>query len=234
MVGRFMLVAPSSSPGVVLSQPPISTTPSTGWPRNSSSASIASMLRYSMVVGFRKDSDSDNAGNSIGKALAVAHAALERQVAGLRVRPGIEDRDHGAVLPLLRRVAHLHGAGAVAEGAQIVGREPARSAERFRAFFLLCHNPTRSRPIRSSHRRSVPGKPAFQRRWRMAGDFRDRYGGPDASRGYAIEEKGLRGCPQARANSEALPRRPLFARPIRSNKFTKQLLRRALQSAQRI
>ena len=31
--------------GVVLSQPPISTTPSTGWPRSSSSASIASMLR---------------------------------------------------------------------------------------------------------------------------------------------------------------------------------------------
>ena len=31
--------------GVVLSQPPISTTPSTGWPRSSSSASIASILR---------------------------------------------------------------------------------------------------------------------------------------------------------------------------------------------
>jgi len=41
-------------------------------------------------------------------------------VAGLRVRPGIEDRDHRAVLPLLRRVAHLHGARAMAEGAEIV------------------------------------------------------------------------------------------------------------------
>ena len=43
--GKFMLVAPNSSAGVVLSQPPISTTPSTGWPRSNSSASIASRLR---------------------------------------------------------------------------------------------------------------------------------------------------------------------------------------------
>ena len=43
--GKPMLVAPSSSAGVVLSQPPISTTPSTGWPRSSSSTSIANRLR---------------------------------------------------------------------------------------------------------------------------------------------------------------------------------------------
>ena len=53
MAGTSMLVAPSSSPGVVLSQPPISTAPSTGCARSSSSTSIASMLRYSMLVGFR-------------------------------------------------------------------------------------------------------------------------------------------------------------------------------------
>ena len=52
MLGKFMLVAPSSSPGVVLSQPPISTAPSIGWERSSSSVSIASMLRYSMLVGL--------------------------------------------------------------------------------------------------------------------------------------------------------------------------------------
>ena len=45
MAGTSIEVAPSSSPGVDLSQPPISTTPSTGWERMSSSASIASMLR---------------------------------------------------------------------------------------------------------------------------------------------------------------------------------------------
>ena len=37
--------APMISPGVVLSQPPMSTTASTGWERISSSVSIASMLR---------------------------------------------------------------------------------------------------------------------------------------------------------------------------------------------
>ena len=52
IAGMFMLVAPSRRPGVVLSQPPISTTPSTGWERSSSSVSIASMLRYIMVVGL--------------------------------------------------------------------------------------------------------------------------------------------------------------------------------------
>jgi hypothetical protein len=45
MQGNPALVAPISSAGVVLSQPPISTTPSTGCPRSSSSASIASRLR---------------------------------------------------------------------------------------------------------------------------------------------------------------------------------------------
>ena len=52
MLGRSMLVAPSSSPGVVLSHPPISTAPSIGWERSSSSVSIASMFRYIMLVGF--------------------------------------------------------------------------------------------------------------------------------------------------------------------------------------
>ena len=52
IAGMPMLVAPSSKPGVVLSQPPISTAPSTGWERSSSSVSIASMLRYIIVVGL--------------------------------------------------------------------------------------------------------------------------------------------------------------------------------------
>jgi hypothetical protein len=45
MAGRFMLVAPMSRAGTVLSQPPSSTTPSTGFARRISSASIASRLR---------------------------------------------------------------------------------------------------------------------------------------------------------------------------------------------
>ena len=45
IAGTPALVAPRRRPGVVLSQPPISTTPSTGWERISSSVSIASKLR---------------------------------------------------------------------------------------------------------------------------------------------------------------------------------------------
>ena len=93
-------------------------------------------------------------------ALDVVDTALEMRVAGLRVGPGIEDRDHRPALPLLRRVAHLHGARAVAEGAQIVGGEPARAAQRFRMFPVVGHDHTCSRLSWSSHRRSMPGKPA--------------------------------------------------------------------------
>src|SRR3981081_2421473 len=89
-----------------------------------------------MVVGLRKLSDSDSAGSSIGKppawqdaAFDVLDPALEVHVAGLSVRPGVEDGDDRPADPILRRVAHLHGARAMAEGAQIVGREPARAAE---------------------------------------------------------------------------------------------------------
>jgi hypothetical protein len=59
-------IAPINSAGVVLSQPPISTTASIGWLRISSSQSIARRLRYSIVVGFTMGSDRLSAGNSTG------------------------------------------------------------------------------------------------------------------------------------------------------------------------
>jgi hypothetical protein len=60
-------MAPINKPGVVLSQPPISTAPSMGWLRISSSVSMANILRYSMVVGRTKASANEMAGNSNGK-----------------------------------------------------------------------------------------------------------------------------------------------------------------------
>ena len=45
MMGRFMLMPPMMVPGVVLSQPPISTAPSTGCWRSNSSTSMARKLR---------------------------------------------------------------------------------------------------------------------------------------------------------------------------------------------
>ena len=59
-------MAPMIRAGVVLSQPPISTAPSAGWERSSSSVSMARKLRYIIVVGFWNGSDSDIAGSSTG------------------------------------------------------------------------------------------------------------------------------------------------------------------------
>ena len=65
-VGMSMLTAPISVPGVVLSQPASSTTPSQGRLRSSSSTSIAKKLRYSMVVGLTITSPRLMAGSSTG------------------------------------------------------------------------------------------------------------------------------------------------------------------------
>jgi hypothetical protein len=62
-----MLIAPMIRAGVVLSQPPISTTPSTGWERSSSSVSIARKLRYIMLEGLVICSPTLIAGSSTGK-----------------------------------------------------------------------------------------------------------------------------------------------------------------------
>ena len=67
IAGMFMLAAPISSPGTVLSHPPSNTAPSMGLARNSSSVSSASRLRYIMVVGFISVSPSESAGISNGK-----------------------------------------------------------------------------------------------------------------------------------------------------------------------
>ena len=71
-------------------------------------------------------------------ALDVVDPALEVHVAGLRVRPGVEDCDDRRALPLLRCITHLHRPRAMAEGAQIVGGEPACAAEL--VGFLLAHD----------------------------------------------------------------------------------------------
>ncbi len=67
MVGRSTLAAPMSWPGVVLSQPPSSTTPSMGLARIDSSTSMASKLRNSMAVGRICVSPRLMAGNSAGR-----------------------------------------------------------------------------------------------------------------------------------------------------------------------
>ena len=63
-------------------------------------------------------------------ALDPLRPVAEVQVAGVDLRPGVEDRDHGLAGPVLRREPHLHRAGAVAEAPQVVLGEPARAAQR--------------------------------------------------------------------------------------------------------
>ena len=64
-------------------------------------------------------------------ALDVVDAALEMGVAGVEVGPGVEDADHRPACPIVRRIAHLHHARAMAEAPEIVGGEPARAAQLF-------------------------------------------------------------------------------------------------------
>ena len=64
--GRSTEAAAISSDGIVLSQPPSSTTPSIGLARSISSVAIAAMLRHSMAVGRTCVSPSDTTGRSSG------------------------------------------------------------------------------------------------------------------------------------------------------------------------
>ena len=64
--GRSTDAAAISSDGIVLSQPPSSTTPSIGLARSISSVAIAAMLRQSIAVGRTCVSPSDTTGRSSG------------------------------------------------------------------------------------------------------------------------------------------------------------------------
>ena len=133
-----MLTAPMTRPGVVLSQPPISTAPSSGWLRSSSSVSMARKLRYIMVDGLTKVSDSEIAGSSIGKPPACSTPRLtfsardaQMRVARIDLAPGVDDADHRLALPIVGVVADLAQPRAVAERAHVGNAEPAVAAEVF-------------------------------------------------------------------------------------------------------
>jgi hypothetical protein len=64
--GRSTEAAAISSDGMVLSQPPSSTTPSIGLARSISSVAIAAMLRHSIAVGRTCVSPSETTGSSSG------------------------------------------------------------------------------------------------------------------------------------------------------------------------
>ena len=68
---------PSAATGIVLSQPPSRTTPSTGLARSISSVAIAAMLRQSIAVGRTCVSPSDTTGSSSGTPPASQTPSLD-------------------------------------------------------------------------------------------------------------------------------------------------------------
>ncbi len=136
IAGRFMLIAPISVPGVVLSHPPSSTAPSTGCERRSSSrlqrqqVAVEHGRRLDEVLGERERRQLDR------KAARLPDAALhflgtraEMRVAGIDVRPGIDDADHRLADEVVVVVAHLQRTRAMPERAQVGRAEPAVAAE---------------------------------------------------------------------------------------------------------
>ena len=63
-------------------------------------------------------------------------------VTGLRIGPGVHDGNDGFAVPILLVVAHLHFAGTMAKGTQVVWREPAGAAQGLRGLFLIGHDST--------------------------------------------------------------------------------------------
>ena len=128
-----MLVAPSSRPGVVLSQPPISTAPSTGWERSNSSASIASMLRSASwsLQSFRQRQRRQfhrEAASHEDAALDVVDRLLKCMWQGCA-------SDHVLRIAITGRRSTPPASSpsasrrTVTEAGRVVGREPARAAE---------------------------------------------------------------------------------------------------------
>ena len=98
--GRSTDAAAISSDGIVLSQPPSSTTPSTGLARSISSVAIAAMLRQSIAVGRTSVSPRDTTGQVERDAAGLVDPLLdalgdlvEVGVARRQVRRGVGDRD---------------------------------------------------------------------------------------------------------------------------------------------
>ena len=155
MVGRSTLAAPISWPGVVLSQPPSSTTASIGLPRMDSSTSMARRLRNSMAVGRIWVSPSDMAGNSSGNPPAsqtprFTNSAISRRCAlhGVKFGPSVADADDGpAVEHIVGQALAFHPAS-VDEAVAILAAVALGTAE-FR--LVACHRPSVSSPFPCRH-----------------------------------------------------------------------------------
>ena len=128
--GRSTDAAAISSDGMVLSQPPSSTTPSTGLARSISSVAIAAMLRQSMAVGLTSVSPSETTGRFIGTppasqtpCLTLAATSLRCELHGVEIRGGVGDRDVRPPVEGVRGQSAAHP-GPVDVGVPVSSRVP--------------------------------------------------------------------------------------------------------------
>ena len=109
-VGISTLDAPINIPGVVLSQPERSTTPSIGLARINSSVSSARRLRYNIVVGRIVTSPSDIAANSNGNPPISHTPRLTDSATRRRCALHGVNSDHVVPMPITGRPSITSGA----------------------------------------------------------------------------------------------------------------------------
>ena len=97
--------APISCAGTVLSQPPISTTASSGYARMHSSTSIDIRFRNSMAVGFIRFSPSEIVGNSSGTPPAAITPRRAAAARPRRCRLQVTSSDQQLAMPTTGRPA---------------------------------------------------------------------------------------------------------------------------------
>jgi hypothetical protein len=135
------------------------TAPSIGWLRRILLAFHGEEIAVEHGRGFDEGLGERHRRQLDGKAAGLPDAALDvfrplaqMAVAGVDVAPGVEDADHRLAGPVGAVIAELPQSRAMAEGAQIVGTEPAVAAQSLGRFFLAGgHGRDRFREKSSTH-----------------------------------------------------------------------------------
>ena len=166
--GRSTDAAAISSAGIVLSQPPSSTTPSIGLARSISSVAIAAMLRQSIAVGRTCVSPSDTTGRFSGMppasqtpCLTLSATSSRWALHGRQVGGGVGDRDVRPAVERVRRQPAAHP-GPVDVGVAVRRRRTTATAlarPRTTAFFRSSPAEVYTRPcgsVASRPTRTVP------------------------------------------------------------------------------
>src|ERR1043165_2452689 len=155
IVGRSTLAAPIRIEGVVLSQPPSSTTPSSGLPRLDSSASLAARA----PLAEQHHGEFERKATRLQNAVAhVVGEDTEMRIARCELGPGVADADDRTAVELVVRHAAVLYPAPIDEAIDVLAAEPLRAA----ALFVVSrwHGRRRCR-IRRRSRTSSP-------RWRAS------------------------------------------------------------------